>query len=112
MHPAAPRQAFNIVEGTPIRFSDHIRRLARMTGKRTFAVPGFALKSAAALIVGIELLSGREASVKPGDVAYLLHKATISGEKIRSLLGWEPSVDEEEAFRNTEEWLRREGSLS
>jgi nucleoside-diphosphate-sugar epimerase len=111
-HAAAPGQAFNIVDRTPMRFSDYIRRLARMAGKRTFALPGFVLKTAASLIMAMDLLRGREASAKPADVAYLLRKATISGEKIRSLLGWKPAVDLEEAFRRTEEWLRREGLLS
>jgi nucleoside-diphosphate-sugar epimerase len=111
-HPAALGQVFNIVDGTPIRFSDYIRRLTRMTGKRTFAVPGIVLKSAATLIMGIDLLRGREASSKPGDVDYLLHKATINGEKVRSVLGWKPSIDLEEGFRRTEAWLRSEGFLS
>jgi nucleoside-diphosphate-sugar epimerase len=111
-HPAAPGQAFNVVDGTPIRTSDYIRRLTQMTGKRTFALPAIALKGAAALLMLSDLLRGREASVTPGSINYLLHKATINAEKIRIVLGWTPSINQEEAFRRTEQWLRDEGYLS
>lgn len=110
-HPTAVGEIFNVVDGTPILTSEYIRRLARMTGKRPFAVPVFAIKGAAFLLMAGDLLRGREASVTPGDVDYLTHKATISGEKIRSRLGWKPAVDMEEGFRRTADWLRSEGYL-
>ena len=111
-HPAAHGQAFNVVDGAPIRISDYIRRLTQMAGKRTFALPAIALKGAAALLMGIDLLRGREAPITPGVIDMLLHKATISAEKIRDVLGWTPAINQEEAFRRTEQWLRREGYLS
>ncbi len=110
-HPAAPGQIFNVVDGTPIRISDYIRRLARMAGKAPFAVPGFIVKGVAAMLMAFDLVRGREASVTPGDVDYLLHKATISPHKIRTLVGWHPAVGLEEAFRCTEDWLRGAGYL-
>ena len=110
-HPAAPGQAFNVVDGTPIRISDYIRCLAQMAGKRTSALPAFALKGVAALLMGIDMLRGREASITPGVINMLLHKATINADKIRGVLGWIPAIDQEEAFRRTEQWLRREGYL-
>ncbi len=111
-HPAALRQAFNVVDGTPMLFSDYIRRLTRMAGKRTFAVPGVLLRTAASALMMLDLVRGREASVKPGDVDYLLHKATISGDKLHCMLGWGPAVSEEEAFTLTERWLRTEGYIT
>ncbi len=110
-HPAAVGQAFNIVDGTPMPFSDYIRRLCRMAGKRPFAVPGIALKAGSSFLMSLDFLRGREASVKPADVDYLMHKGTISGEKIRSVLGWRPVVGQEDAFCRTEEWLRQAGYL-
>ena len=110
-HPAAHGQAFNVVDGTPIRVSDYIRRLTHMAGKRTFAVPAFILKSGATLLMWADRLRSREASVTPGYINYLLRKATISNEKIRAVLGWTPAIDPEEAFRRTEQWLRSEGYL-
>jgi nucleoside-diphosphate-sugar epimerase len=59
-----------------------------------------------------DLLRGREASVTPGSINYLLHKATINADKIRVVLGWTPAINQEEAFRRTEQWLRDEGYLS
>jgi nucleoside-diphosphate-sugar epimerase len=110
-HPLALGEAFNVVDGRPRPFSEYIRRLARISGRRTFALPGFVMKAGASLLMALDLLSGREASTNPDDVDYLLHKGTISGEKIRSLLGWQPAVSEEAAFHTTEEWLRREGLI-
>ncbi len=110
-HPAALGQAFNIVDGTPISFSDYIRRLSRMAGRRPLALPGIVLKAGSSLLMGFDLLRGREASVKPADVDYLMHKGTISGQKIRSVLGWRPVVSQEDAFCRTEEWLRQAGYL-
>jgi nucleoside-diphosphate-sugar epimerase len=111
-HPAALGQVFNVVDGTPLRMSDYIRRLTQMAGKRTFAVPAFVLKSAATLLMWNDLLRGREAETTPDDVRYLLHKATINADKIRGLLGWTPAVDLEEGFRRTEQWLRQAGYIS
>lgn len=108
-HPDAIQEAFNIVDGTPILFSEYIRRLTCMARKRTFAVSGILLKAAAFLLMALDRLRGHEATVKPGDVDYLLHKGTISGEKIRSTLGWRPAVSEKEAFASTEAWLRSKG---
>lgn len=111
-HPGALGQAFNIVDGTPMLFSTYIRRLSQMTGKHTFPVPGSVLKVGAALIAIVDFLRSREASSKPGDVDYLMHKGTISGQKMRSVFGWRPAVAEEEAFRRTEAWLRQEGYVA
>lgn len=110
-HPAAPGQAFNVVDGAPIRVSDYIRRLAQMAGKRPFAVPAFVFKGGALLLMWADLLRGREASATPQEVQYLLHKATISNEKARTLLGWAPAVGLEEAFQRIEQWLRQDGYI-
>ena len=56
-------------------------------------------------------LRGREASVTPKEIDYLLHKSTISNEKIRTVLGWTPAIGMEAAFQRTEQWLRQEGYL-
>jgi nucleoside-diphosphate-sugar epimerase len=34
VHPAAPGQIFNVVDGTPIRAGDYYRRLAQMAGRK------------------------------------------------------------------------------
>ena len=111
-HPAAVGQIFNVVDGAPIRISDYIRRLALMAGKNPGSVPASVLKAAAALLMASDRLRGREATVTPGDIRLLLHRSTVSNHKLRTTLGWTPAVDQPEAFRRTEQWLRAEGYLN
>ncbi len=112
-HPAAPGQAFNVVDGTPIRMSDYIRRLAVMVGKTVPTLPAIVIKSVAALQMVNDALRGREGQISPDLVDLIfLRKATINGHKIRDTLGWSPAIDQEEAFCLTEQWLRQEGYLN
>jgi nucleoside-diphosphate-sugar epimerase len=111
-HPAASGQIFNVVDGTPIRTSDYFRRLGRMAGKRMIAVPAILMKAAAAFLMGVDLLRGREASVTPGSVDYLLRKGKIRPDKLQAVLGWRPAIQPEEAFQRTEQWLRQEGYIA
>ncbi len=111
-HPAALGQVFNIVDETPIPMSDYIRRLARMTGKRVPALPGFLLKAGSAALTAGERLRGHPVSFDFEMVDYMLRKGLIDGGKARSRLGWAPAVGLEEGFRRTEEWLRAEGYLA
>jgi nucleoside-diphosphate-sugar epimerase len=110
VHPAAPGQIFNVVDGTPIRAGDYYRRLAQMTGRKLTPLPALVLKGASTILVGYDLLRGREPSFF-GSIDYLLRKGKIYPNKIQSLLGWAPAIPQEEAFRRTEQWLRQEGYL-
>jgi nucleoside-diphosphate-sugar epimerase len=111
-HVDAVGQAFNVVDSTPLLTSTYIRLLAKMLGRRVIAVPGSFLKIPAVLLMLADQMRGREATVTPNSVSFLLHKATFSGEKLRSRLGWSPSVSWEEGLRRTEEWLRSAGYLA
>lgn len=108
-HSAAVGQIFNVVDGTPIPASDYIRRMARMAGKNPFAVPGFVLTGAASLLSILSKLRGRESDTE--GAAILLAKHTFSADKIRGMLGWQPAVGMDEAFRRTEVWLREVGKI-
>jgi nucleoside-diphosphate-sugar epimerase len=111
-HADAVGQAFNVVDGTPLLMSTYIRLLTKMIGRRVIAVPGFVLKDAAVLLMLADRVRGREAIITPNTVRFLLHKATFSGEKLRSRLNWSPSVSWEEGLRRTETWLRGAGYLA
>jgi nucleoside-diphosphate-sugar epimerase len=111
VHPAAPGQIFNVVDGAPIRTGDYFRRLAQMAGKQLTALPAILMKGATAVLVEVDLLRGRETSFY-GGIDYLLRKGKIYPNKIQSLLGWTPAILQEEAFRRTEQWLRQEGYVS
>jgi nucleoside-diphosphate-sugar epimerase len=111
-HPAAPGQAYNVVDGAPIRTSDYYRRLALMAGKRITAVPAILQKGAAVFLMEYDLLRGREALTTPGSVNYVLRKGKIYPNKIQSILGWVPAIPQEEAFSRTEQWLSQEGYIA
>jgi nucleoside-diphosphate-sugar epimerase len=111
-HVNAIGQAFNVVDGTPLLTSTYIRLLATMLDRRVIAVPGLFLKGAAALLMLADQLRGREAMITPDNVNFLLHKATFSGEKLRSHLSWSPAVSWEEGLHRTEIWLRTAGYLA
>jgi nucleoside-diphosphate-sugar epimerase len=104
VHPAAPGQIFNVVDGNPIRASDYFRRLAQMAGKKIIPLPAILMKAATTILTEYELLRGREPSFY-GGIDYILRKGKIYPQKIQSLLGWAPAVLQEEAFRRTEQWL-------
>ncbi len=111
-HPAAIGQIFNVVDGAPIRIGDFFRRIGRMDGKKIISLPAFVMKSVAIVLSSVDRLRGRVASVTPGGVDYLLRKGRIYPNKLHSLLGWTASIPPEEAFRQTEQWLRQEGYCS
>ena len=111
-HVEAVGQAFNVVDGTPLLTSTYIRLLAKMLGRRVIAIPGSFLKGTAVLLMLADQVRGREAMITPTSVNFLLHKATFSGEKLRSRLGWSPAVLWEEGLRRTEVWLRSAAYLA
>ena len=111
VHPAAPGQIFNVVDGTPIRTGDYFRRLAQMAGKQLTRLPAILMKAGSTILMGYDLLRGRETSFFPGSIDYLLRKGKIYPIKLQSVLGWAPAVPQEEAFRRTEQWLLQEGYL-
>ena len=109
-HAAASGQIFNVVDGSPIRADDYFRSLAQMAGKQITPLPSMLIKGACMVLVGYDLLRGRETSFF-ASIDYLLRKGKIYPNKIQSLLGWAPAIPQEEAFRRTEQWLCEKGYL-
>lgn len=105
-HPAAVGQAFNVVDGTPMRVSEYIRSLAAMVGRKPPAVPVFVLRGGAALLMLADRLRSREAFTTPESVNFLLNHTTVSNAKLRERLGWSPTVSRDEALRRIEAWVR------
>jgi nucleoside-diphosphate-sugar epimerase len=108
-HAAAIGEVFNVVDGTPMLTSEYIRRFFRQANKRPIGMPGWLMRAAVWGTMTADLVRGREPAGTPEEVGVLLQKLTISNEKLRTRLGWEPSIDREEAFRRTDQWLRQEG---
>ncbi|RMG89108.1 MAG: NAD-dependent epimerase/dehydratase family protein [Chloroflexi bacterium] len=51
-------------------------------------------------------LLGRQTELGRGAMEMLAKKTTVSNEKARRLLGWQPEIDLDEGMRRTEVWLR------
>jgi hypothetical protein len=81
-----------------------------MAGKQITPLPATLIKGACMILVGYDLLRGRETSFF-ASIDYLRRKGKIYPNKIQSLLGWAPSIPQDEAFRRTEQWLGQEGYL-
>jgi nucleoside-diphosphate-sugar epimerase len=56
-------------------------------------------------------LAGSQTEANVGAVRYLTRRGTISIEKARSLIGYEPAVDLDEGMRRTREWAEAEGLI-
>ncbi|MGE5141383.1 MAG: NAD-dependent epimerase/dehydratase family protein [Rudaea sp.] len=111
-HAAAIGEVFNVVDGTPMLTSEYIRRFFNLANKRPVGMPGWLMRAAVWGPMTADLVRGREPAATPEEVGVLLQKLTISNEKLRTRLGWEPSIDREEAFRRTDQWLRQEGYVT
>jgi len=110
-HPTAPGQIFNVVDGFPIRSSDYFRFIHKIVGKKATALPFFLMKGGATVLMWLEKLQGREPMTSPTALLYQYRKGKIYPEKMKTLLGWSPTISKEEAFRRTEDWLRQQGYL-
>jgi nucleoside-diphosphate-sugar epimerase len=56
-------------------------------------------------------LRGEPSEANPGAVRYLTRRGSISIDRARELLGYEPRVGLEEGMRRSREWARAEGLL-
>jgi 2-alkyl-3-oxoalkanoate reductase len=56
-------------------------------------------------------LRGRPPAFTARATTFVDRRGTVSTQRIRDELGWEPRIDLDEGLRRTEEWLRSEGLL-
>jgi nucleoside-diphosphate-sugar epimerase len=105
-------EIFTISDGVAVEVGEFFGNYARMLGKqkpRTLPKP-VAAGIAAAGGRAMKLL-GRDTELSAGSVEYIAKRGTISIEKARRVLGYEPKVSLEEGMQRCEEWLRGQGML-
>jgi nucleoside-diphosphate-sugar epimerase len=107
-----PGRAYTAWDGSAVTFDDYFNRIARMTGgPEVRHLPRPVLELAGAAMERWARLRGAPPEFTARAITFVDRRGTISTERIRSELGWEPQVTLEEGLRRTEEWLRGQGLL-
>lgn len=105
-------QIFNVSGGAPVETRTFFGHYARMLGRRPPPELGTAAASIVTGTVGAVLRAlGRSSEASAATMRMLASRGSLSIEKARVVLGYDPAVDLEEGMRRTEAWLRSEGYL-
>jgi nucleoside-diphosphate-sugar epimerase len=109
---AAAGRVVNVGGGAPVTTAEFFGHYCRMLGigaPRTAPTP---VASGLAAVVGrVSRLRGRPSEITPATMRMLAGTGSLSIERGRELLGWEPRVDLDEGMARTEAWLRDQGEL-
>jgi nucleoside-diphosphate-sugar epimerase len=105
-----PGRAYAAWDGTPVAFADYFARIAAIAGgaaPRTLPLPILEAAGAAAELVA--RISGRTPAFTARAPTFVGRRGTVSTERIRSELGWEPRISLSEGLRRSAAWARAEG---
>ncbi|HRV59223.1 MAG: NAD(P)-dependent oxidoreductase [Solirubrobacterales bacterium] len=104
-------QIFNISDGIGIPCSEYFGRLSRMGGGRVVTMPVRVAAPLASAVGGLIRMFGTHSDLAAGTMYMLNRKGTVSIEKARTVLGYEPLVSFDEGMDRVEEWAMSEGIL-
>ena len=105
-------QVFNVGAGAPVETRTFFGYYARMLGLPRPPEIGTVAASIISEAAGRALRAlGRPSEVSAATMRMLAGTGSLSIEKARRVLGYEPAVDLAEGMRRTQEWLRTEGYL-
>ncbi len=102
-------QIFNISDGIGIRCSEYFGRLAEIGGGKVVKLPIRIAAPLAGAVGGLIRKLGTHSDLAPGTMHMLNRRGTISIEKARARLGYEPLVSLDEGFATVKEWAAAEG---
>lgn len=102
-----PGRAYTAWEGVPVSFGEYFDAIARIAGTRPARrVPRTLLELAGAAIDGWARVRGGPPALTARSATFVDRRGSASIERIRSELGWEPSVRLAEGLRRSAEWAR------
>ncbi len=106
-HPAAVGEVFNGVDDGPVTFADFLGGyMAMIPTSRAIRLPGWALKSLAAL--ANPFFPGAKLSHYANQ---LCGRGMVLNQRAKDRLGWSPRVSLKDGLANSEAWLRQAGIL-
>lgn len=107
-----PGRAYAVWSGERVTFREYFDRYARMVeGGRTRSLPRPLLHALGRAIEAGARLRGRPPIFTPAAMKFVDRRGTVSADRIREELGWEPAVTLDEGMRRIEEWAQAEGLL-
>lgn len=106
----APGEAYTAWDGTPVSFHEYFTRVAAIAGaKPPRRLPRAALALAGSAIERWAAARGTAPAFTSRSATFVDRRGTVSNERARSELGWEPAIGLEEGLRRCAEWARAEG---
>ncbi len=109
---AATGQIFNVTGGTAVTAAVFFAHYSRMLGIHPAPVAPTRVAVAVAEVLGrVSRGLGRRSEASAATMRMLAGHGTVSIDKARRVLGYEPRVDLDAGMRRTEEWLRAEHYL-
>jgi nucleoside-diphosphate-sugar epimerase len=105
-----PGRPYTAWDGVPVTVGEYFDRLAAIAGARPARrLPRPVLELIGAAAEAAARLRGADPSFTSRATTFVDRRGTVSTERIREELGWEPRVPLDEGLRRTEEWLRSTG---
>jgi nucleoside-diphosphate-sugar epimerase len=105
-----PGRAYAVWGGERVTFHDYFSRIAQIAGTAPpRSGPRAALELAGAALDGWARLRGRAPALTARSATFIARRGTVSTERIRTELGWEPRVGLEEGLSRSAEWARSTG---
>lgn len=110
--PAAAGQVITVTGADSVTARDFFRYHFDWLGMRgPVGIPTAAAIGLAAAGDALYRLRGQPSEANPGAVRYLTRRGTISIDRARSLVGYEPAVGLDEGMRRTRDWAASEGLI-
>jgi nucleoside-diphosphate-sugar epimerase len=110
--PAALGQVITITGPGPVETREFFRHHFEWLGMRgPTAVPTPVALALAAIGDAFYRLRGQPSEANPGTARYMTRRGSISIDRARELLGYEPAVSLEEGMRRSREWAEAAGLL-
>ena len=107
-----PGRPYAVWSGERVTFREYFDRYAAMVGSApTKRLPRPLLGALGAAMETVARVRGEAPTFTAAAMKFVDRRGTVSTDRIRSELGWEPRVDLDEGVRRVERWARSEGLL-